>query len=618
MNNQRFNWKTILIGLASATLLTAGLIIIVYVAVARDRIVPTPTAAPATMTPTPTIQPAHTETPTPAVSVVGRVRAYTAGALIIVLDPTEGNVDQIIVTDKVQVTMGENLPASPGDIAPGQTLSAQGNLDDLGRLVAERIVIVRQVGTETPNPSRTLTVTPSPTPQQGWYGEYYSNRSLDGSPTVTRTDTAIDFQWRRGGPAAGMPSDGFSVRWRGRWDFSEGGYRFYAFSDDGVRLWVDGTLIIDQWRDQGPELAYGDAYLTEGPHDLQVEYYEGTENAQIRVWWEDRGLYPDWRAEYFSNRNLDGAPTVVRNDVAVDFHWNDGPPDPRLPANNFSVRWTRAIVLEEGAYEFKVQVDDGARVWVDNQLVIDAWREGAMAEYTGNIWLDGGPHALRVEYFEGGGDASIHLWWRQITDFGGWRGEYYANPDLLGRPAFVRDDHAISFDWQAGSPGQGVPVDNFSVRWTRRQTFDAGTYLFWAVVDDGMRFYLDGKLLINQWRDSATERYQVEATLTGGAHELVIEYYERGDRASMQFGWGLLPTRTPTATSTTVPTETPTPTATFTPTLAPTATATLTPSKMPQLDPTVTETPLAAGPTGEPSTTPEEQEPAPTETPTPD
>lgn len=614
MNNQRFNWRTILIGLASVTLLTVGLVIIVYVAVARDRIVPTPTAMPATMTPTPTVQAIQTETPTSAVNVLGRVRAYTPGALIIVLDPTEGSADQIIVTDRVRVTMGENQPASPRDIAPGQTLSVQGALDDLGRLVADRIVIVRLVGTETPNPSGTPTATPSPTPEQGWYGEYFSNKSLDGSPAVTRTDTAIDFQWRRGGPAAGMPVDGFSVRWRGRWDFNEGGYRFYAFSDDGVRLWVDGKLIIDQWRDQGPELAYGDVYLNKGPHDLQVEYYEGTENAQIRVWWEDRGLYPDWRAEYFSNRNLDGTPVLVRNDVAIDFQWNSGSPDPRVPSNNFSARWSRAIVLEEGAYEFRARVDDGVRVWVDDQLVIDAWREGAVAEYTGHAWLDGGPHALRVEYFDGGGDASVHLWWQKINSFSGWRGEYYANPDLMGRPAFVRDDRAISFDWQSGSPGLGVPVDNFSVRWTRRQFFETGTYLFWVVVDDGVRFYLDGQLLIDKWHDSATERFQVEATLTGGEHELVIEYYERGDRASIQFGWGLLPTRTPTATSTVTPTATVMPTATATHTPAPTATGAPSPTYTPQPNPTATQTPP-----GEPSATPGiSVELTPTETTAPD
>jgi hypothetical protein len=73
---------------------------------------------------------------------------------------------------------------------------------------------------------------------------------LSGDATLIRQDAAIDFDWGSGSPASGLPTDGFAVRWRGRWQLAEGAYRFYAYTDDGVRIWVDGAVIIDQWRDQ--------------------------------------------------------------------------------------------------------------------------------------------------------------------------------------------------------------------------------------------------------------------------------------------------------------------------------------------------------------------------------
>ena len=127
------------------------------------------------------------------------------------------------------------------------------------------------------------------------------------SPTVVRSDAAIDFTWGEGAPAIGVARDGFSARWRGRWPLEEGGYRFYAYSDDGVRVWVDGVIVIDSWRDQGPTLSYGDLEMSAGEHALQVEYYDRNDNAQVRVWWEFKGLSrlarrvlpqprPEWRA----------------------------------------------------------------------------------------------------------------------------------------------------------------------------------------------------------------------------------------------------------------------------------------------------------------------------------
>jgi len=610
-------WRKALTALAVIALLTVGLGIIVWVGLARDRIIPTPTPLPQPTTlpsPTATATPSPTETPVPPATVVGTVREYSPGALIIVLTPLEGNVEQIIVTENARITFSDGSRASPRDIAPGKTIFAEGPLDALGRMIANSIILTTPgKGPTATMLAPTLTARPSSTPasavpQRTWLGEYYTNKSLTGAPTLTREDAAIDFQWYLDSPAPGMPADQFSVRWRGRWPFEEGQYRFYARSDDGLRLWVDDSLVIDQWRDQAAAVAHGDLNLRAGEHDLRVEYYDALGLAEVRVWWDHQGMYPDWKAEYYANPDLVGEPILVRNDASIDFEWGAASPAPQVPADGFSVRWTRTISFPEGAYRFNARIDDGVRLWIDGVQIIDGWQVSPIKLYSGYRWLAGGPHDVRVEYFEASGDASAHIWWEEIREFNGWRGEYFANPEMRGQPAFMRDDESISFDWGAGAPGSGLPADNFSVRWTRTLSLQGGHYRFWAIADDGVRMHVDGQVVIDDWRDADTRRCEGEITLEEGPHSLVIDYYERGDQAIIEIGWNTVGTATPSLTSTPLtptgtavtPTATSTPTPTWTPR---TPTSTPAPTRTPTATPTATRTPTATAPTPTPTPT---------------
>ncbi len=109
----------------------------------------------------------------------------------------------------------------------------------------------------------------------------------------------------------------------------------------------------------------------------------------------------DWRGEYYGNTDLQGAPLVVRNDTEINFNWGLGSPDPAVPADNFSARWTRTLDFASGTYRFSVQADDGVRVFVDNNLIIDQWHSATLQTYTADVNLTAGSHALRVEYYEG-------------------------------------------------------------------------------------------------------------------------------------------------------------------------------------------------------------------------
>ncbi|HET90809.1 MAG TPA: hypothetical protein ENN99_08755, partial [Chloroflexi bacterium] len=420
----------------------------------------------------------------------------------------------------------------------------------------DQVVLVFRVSsaalTSTPTsttPTSTLTLTPTltaaptaaptvtPTPVTGWRGEYYSNRDLAGQPTLVRTDAAINFDWGSGAPAADLPADGFSARWTRTLPFSAGTYRFYVRSDDGVRVWVNDEMIIDEWRAGSPLTHIAARTLGAGEHTLRVEYYEHTGMASLHLWWERDGDFPQWRGEYFPTPNLTGASVLVRNDPTITFDWGQHAPEADLPADGFSVRWTRFQHFEEGLYRFHALVDDGMRLYVDDVLVLDAWQDGARRQVTAERTMSAGNHNLRVEYYERTGNALIHVWWEQSTSYPDWRGEYWSNRGLDGQPTLVRNDEAIDFNWGWGSPAPEIPADNFSARWTRLVEFEAATYRFHAAMDDGVRLWVDDQLLIEDWRDGGPSQLTAELGLTQGEHALRVEYYEHLGTAQARVWW---------------------------------------------------------------------------------
>jgi hypothetical protein len=388
----------------------------------------------------------------------------------------------------------------------------------------------------TPVPHTPVLPAPTATPVQitEWRGEYYNNVNLTGSPLV-RNDKKIDFDWGKGNPAKGINADSFSVRWNRRLDFEAMTYRFNLRVDDGVRLWVDGKLLIDQWNDGAIRTYSVERSMTQGKHDVRVEMYERTGRAAITFWRETVESYPDWKGEYFGNTTLNGSPLLVRNDRGIDFDWGEGAPAPGLPTDNFSVRWIRHLHFATGTHRFFVEVDDGVRLWVDGILMIDQWRDG-IGSYVGDIYVAEGTHAVRMEMYEHAGGAKARMWWAAQEGFPEWKGQYFANRRLAGDPVVVRNDASIDFNWGAGAPAAGLPADDFSVRWTQKLHYSAGHYRFTVEVDDGARLWVDGILVIDQWRDGVGS-YSGDIYLVEGQHRVQMEMYERTGGAMARLLW---------------------------------------------------------------------------------
>jgi len=109
-----------------------------------------------------------------------------------------------------------------------------------------------------------------------WDVSYWSNKTLSGTPTLSRQEDLLNWDWGMGAPVQALPSDGFSARWTRVIDVTTGQYRFSATADDGVRVYVDGKLIIDQWWDHPAQTFTAQIGLTDGHHEVMVEYYENT------------------------------------------------------------------------------------------------------------------------------------------------------------------------------------------------------------------------------------------------------------------------------------------------------------------------------------------------------
>ena len=117
---------------------------------------------------------------------------------------------------------------------------------------------------------------------------------------------------------------------------------------------------------------------------------------------------------------------------------------------------------------------------------------------------------------------------------GPWMGYYYCDKYFGGDPVLVREDYDIRFNWYGGSPGEGIPNDNFSIKWERMAYLDGGYYRFVASVDDGVRIYVDDELVLDGWREQPVTEYSAEFFARPGHHKFRVEYYEEGNVASIR------------------------------------------------------------------------------------
>ncbi len=273
-----------------------------------------------------------------------------------------------------------------------------------------------------------------------WTGQYYNNLTLSGSPALTRNDGSngnpnpgpaptLDQFWAAS-PGPGVNADNFSVRWTRTDTYAAGSYRFTVTADDGVRVYVDGTKIIDAWVDQAPTTYFYDDAMSAGSHTIVIELYDAGGGATMQATIQDVNTLPaGWNATYYNNKNLFGAPVVSRNDGQdINFDWGTGSPGSGINADAFSARWTRDIDFQDGVYQFTTTSDDGSRVFVDGQLVVNAWKDQPQVTTSANKQMTAGTHTIKVEFYENIGSAFMQFTYGLRPDLGG----YVTDPIVTG------------------------------------------------------------------------------------------------------------------------------------------------------------------------------------------
>jgi uncharacterized protein YraI len=128
---------------------------------------------------------------------------------------------------------------------------------------------------------------------------------------------------------------------------------------------------------------------------------------------QEPNIFTDaWNAQYFNNPYLSGRPNIERLDPAVGFDWGDDAPANNIPADNFSVRWSKGGNMPAGTYRFIITADLGFRLYLDSVAILDTWDGGASGVTIGrDIFIPAGHHNLQIDYHDFEGDAYIYLDW---------------------------------------------------------------------------------------------------------------------------------------------------------------------------------------------------------------
>lgn len=120
----------------------------------------------------------------------------------------------------------------------------------------------------------------------------------------------------------------------------------------------------------------------------------------------------NWQAFYWNNPNFSGNPTIGRVDQSINFNWGFGSPDPAIPVDNFSARWSGTFSFAAGTYTFRAGAEDGIRVAVDGALIINRFTATSVFQVnTADVTIGAGNHTIIVDFFAGTGAAGAQFSW---------------------------------------------------------------------------------------------------------------------------------------------------------------------------------------------------------------
>lgn len=285
-------------------------------------------------------------------------------------------------------------------------------------------------------PVTVQTAAPPPTPS-GWRAQYWNGYFSDnpwGNPRCRSDDytDSIPFtkNWGSSGPGSGCSGDRFSVLYERTFSFTGGTYRFHCHRDGYCRIFIP-ALNISHQEEGGPFSGIDwTVNIPAGNWQVKIEYSHKRENgdARLEFWWQGPESYLpprdvncaadpyQWCAGYRVAWNSPGDSYMLRRlegSGYLDHDWAYGSPGYGI-YNDFSAEWSRLARFDAGLYRFYTTHDDGVRINLDNQLILDQWGTCCRQDSV-DVWVAPGDHRVTVNWFDSGGAANIRVWWQRIT-----------------------------------------------------------------------------------------------------------------------------------------------------------------------------------------------------------
>ncbi|HEY3762883.1 MAG TPA: TIM-barrel domain-containing protein [Verrucomicrobiae bacterium] len=189
---------------------------------------------------------------------------------------------------------------------------------------------------------------------------------------------------------------------------------FYAAAHENYETGEPLLRRLDLDFPQYPEAGRDDEYLL-GKDILVAPVLGGLMQVVPGDWLKGTNGQAGLQGEYFANDALSGAPTFTRADAKIEFNWDKKSPARDFPRTHFSARWTGTLEVPASVGDVTLATleDDGARVWIDGQQVIDAWGGHDSTVTEAKVTLTAGvPHQIRIEYQQLDFGAKIQLLWQ--------------------------------------------------------------------------------------------------------------------------------------------------------------------------------------------------------------
>jgi beta-glucosidase len=249
-----------------------------------------------------------------------RALAREAAREAIVLLKNDGEVLPLKKEIKSIAVIGPNADVVKLGGYSGFGMKTVSILDGIKAKLGSRAAVTYEKGCEVgfaslpPIPSEYLVPPDAKPGEHGLKGEYFKNMTLSGPPALVRIDNQVNFQWAMGSPDSTIPPDQFSARWTGKLvPAVSGTYRIGASTDDGLRLYIDGRLLIDSWFDRGATLDEVTLKLQAGhSYDVRMEYYENGGWAYASLVWDlKRETNPGIQAAVDAAKKADVAVVAV-------------------------------------------------------------------------------------------------------------------------------------------------------------------------------------------------------------------------------------------------------------------------------------------------------------------